>query len=253
MMARYFFKIAYRGTDYGGWQIQPNSKTIQGEIEHCLSQLFASPVSIMGCGRTDAGVHASCYYFHTDLPADVDKQNTVFKLNKMLSRDIAIYDSQKMAPDSHARFDARQRSYTYLLHTIKDPFLNQSSFHYTWKKSLDLDKLLLLSQFIEQQALFEPLCKSNSGNEHFKCEIFSARWQELGRGQYRFDIVANRFLRGMIRLMVGMYLNFERDKISLEEIERAFADQQQLAISWSVPAIGLSLSDVIYDFTQSDE
>ncbi len=247
-MPRYFFKIAFRGTNYSGWQIQPNSHTVQAEIERCLSQLMAKPISIMGCGRTDAGVHASCYYFHTDLPEDSDEESIKYKLNHMLSKDIAVYDCQKMKADDHARFSARRRSYTYHLHTIKHPFLNESSFYYTWKKELNLDTFFVLSQYLEQQSLFEPLCKSNSGNEHFRCHLYKAGWQQLGEGHYRFDVEANRFLRGMIRLMVGMYLNLEREKINMNQIKHAFDTQKQLDISWSVPAVGLSLSDVIYDF-----
>ncbi len=245
-LQRYLFRISYSGTSFHGWQRQESQISVQSTIESCLSKIENRPISIVGCGRTDAGVHASCYYFHVDLTRDMAKEQWTHKLNQMLPHSIAVHNIVAVSDEVHARFSAINRGYIYRIHLQKDPFKEYLSFEYNWKDSLDVNKLNDLNDHVLAQSSFAPLCKEGSDVEHYRCVIKTISWEEIASGVFHFSIESNRFLRGMIRLMVGMYLNYERDKISVDQILSAFDTQTKLPINWSVAPHGLYLNKVEY-------
>ncbi len=245
---RLLFSISYDGTSYAGWQRQPNALTIQEVIENALYTITRSAVAITGCGRTDAGVHASAYFFHCDLLVEyVDLDKIVYQLNSVLPADIVLHDVRGVHDEFSARYNATKRSYEYFIHTQPDPFIRQYSYYYPQMSQMPPDRLDGFCQFIAKQYEFKPLCKTNSGVNHHKCDIFDVRIVELDGGRYKFCIQANRYLRGMIRLMVGAMLNYGRSKLTMEQLTIAFAQQSLLSPSWSVPGYGLFLSEVLYE------
>lgn len=242
-------RMSYDGTGYSGWQVQPNSKTIQGDIQDCLATLYQSEIPIIGCGRTDAGVHADDYYFHCDLLNDeYNLDELKYKLNKMLSSQIAIRAIDQVHDDFHARFHALKRSYRYCLHFKKDPFVDRFSYQYSLGTNLDVDLLNHISYIISSYSDFTTFCKTNSDSSTMLCEIYKSHWYftDASQSTLVFEITANRFLRGMIRLLVGAHININRGKITIQELKNALDTQSQLKLSWSVPAKGLSLSSIEY-------
>jgi tRNA pseudouridine38-40 synthase len=245
---RLLFSISYDGKSYAGWQRQPNALTIQEVLEQALYTITRSETPIVGCGRTDAGVHASSYYFHCDIPDDyVGIDNVVYKLNSVLPSDIVVHHVNPVDDEFSARYRATKRSYEYFLHTQHNPFIREYSYYYPQLRELPTERINGFCQFISTQNEFKPLCKSNSGVDHYKCTIYDVRFVELDGGRYKFCIQANRYLRGMIRLMVGAMLNYARQKLNMEQLSISFAEQVQLPLNWSVPGHGLFLSEVLYD------
>lgn len=245
-MPRYFIKLSYLGTAYNGWQRQPqtHTSTIQQMVEDTLSVFLSFPVTLTGCGRTDAGVHARDYIAHWDTPESVDTEQVIFKANKMLPPDIAIHDIFRVRNEAHARFDALSRSYEYKLHIRKNPFAQQS-FHFTYGTP-DMDLLNKASGLLRRYQDFYTFCKEHTDVKTTLCQISSCQWTEKD-GQYLFRITSDRFLRGMIRLIVGMCLDVSRKKLSLEEVEDAMNRKVRLTKNWSAPAEGLTLCDIRYD------
>ena len=242
---RFFVKIAYRGTSFAGWQSQQSGvHTIQETIEQGLSRISGSSKSIIGCGRTDTGVHASEYYFHVD--SEMDLAGKEFQLNAVCGHEIAIKKIIRVHDDAHARFDATMRAYEYHMHTYKDPFLRGLSFHF--KDQFDFDLCKEAAQLILNFQDFTTFCKSNSDVNHKRCTLHISEWEEINPGQYVYKISANRFLRGMVRLIVGMCLNVGKGKLSLEEVRDALERKSILNQAWSVPAQGLYLSKITYPF-----
>lgn len=243
-MNRYFAQIQYRGTNYSGWQYQPNSKTIQEEIEVNLSKVLRVPTSIVGCGRTDSGVHAYDYYFHFDGLVD-DTDHLVFKLNRMLPKAIAIVTITKVNKKAHARFDASQRSYQYHIHKWKSPFRNGLSYHKPQIFDADLDLLSKTAGTFLLYRDFFTFCKSNTDVKTTLCKLHRCEW-ELGEDEMVFHVTADRFLRGMIRLMVGCCINVAEGKLDLLEVKSALEQKHRLKKDLSVPAAGLFLSKIVY-------
>lgn len=245
---RLLFSISYDGKSYAGWQRQPNAITVQEIIEQALYTINRSEISITGCGRTDAGVHAAAYYFHCDIPTvQVQLDNIVYKLNSVLPADIVVHNVHEVHNEFSARYNAIKRSYEYFIHTAPNAFIREYSYYYPQLKQLSTERLDYFCQFISAQNEFVPLCKSNSGVNHYFCKIYDVRLVQLEEGRYKFCIQANRFLRGMIRLMVGAMLNYGREKLTMEQLVTAFEEQSILPLSWSVPGHGLFLSEVLYD------
>ncbi len=244
---RLLFSISYDGTSYAGWQRQPNALTIQEVIEQALYKITRSELSIVGCGRTDAGVHASAYFFHCDIiEGNMILNKVVYQLNRVLPPDIVVHDVKKVDNEFSARYEANKRSYEYNLHTQQDPFIRQYSYYYPQLTQLPTERIEGFCQFIAKQKEFKPLCKSNSGVNHYKCDIYDIRLVEHEGGRYKLCIQANRYLRGMIRLMVGAMLNYGRSKLTMEQLTIAFERQSQLPLNWSVPGHGLFLSEILY-------
>ena len=242
---RYFARIQYHGKQYAGWQRQPNVNSVQAELEHALSTIFREEISIMGCGRTDTGVHASKFYFHFET-THADPQAHCSRLNGFLPKDIAIEEIFEVAEQAHVRFDAKYRAYQYHVSFIKDPFLMDTAWQVPLHgKNLDFDKLEQCAELIKAYDEFFPFCKSNHDAHTLECSIFESRWEKKEDGLI-YNIAANRFLRGMVRLIVGCSIRVATGKLEIEKIKYALEHQQRIANAYSAPAQGLFLTEVRY-------
>lgn len=243
---RYFLKLAYRGTPFVGWQRQPNGLSVQECIEDGLSKVLRTPISLVGCGRTDTGVHASQYFAHFDwIGPGFDRELLTERLNRLLPPEIAIQAIFPVQSDLHARYGATKRTYEYYVNGDKDPFrLDLQYYFYNFHK-LNRSSMQEMASLLAHYDSFYPFCKSHSGVEHYRCQIFEAAWQEVD-GVLIFRISANRFLRGMVRLIVGMSLQVGQNKVTLKEVKQALDLQSNLSKSLSAPAHGLYLSEVKY-------
>lgn len=246
-MYKYFIRLSYDGTNFNGWQKQPfgQGHSVQTELENALSKVLRQPIDITGCGRTDAGVHALHYIAHFECGELLDTSKTVFILNKMLSRDIGIHDMILMHDEAHARFDAISRAYTYRIHTKKDPFA-MYSWYYPYG-DLDLTALNSAASLLIDFEDFSTFCKTNTDVKTTICRITESKWVQNG-DQYAYHIKADRFLRGMIRLIVGMCVQVCRQKLTLEEIRKSIELGEKTGRDWSVPAVGLTLHDIQYPY-----
>ncbi len=250
---RYFIELAYNGANYYGWQRQPREVSVQSTLEDAFSTILATPTAIHGCGRTDTGVHARQYFAHFDFPEALPPafEN---RLNKFLPQDIVIYRIFEVPPDAHARFDAYHRAYEYLIDFRKNPFGQQTSYHFPFAHQLDLNLMQQACQLLLQYDEFFPFCKSNTDVKTMQCTLKQAEWI-LDKTNQRlvFHIAANRFLRGMVRLIVGMCLNVGLKKTTPDEVKIAMDQQTRLKRSLSVPPQGLYLKDIRYEFFESSE
>jgi len=243
---RYFIKLQYIGTHFHGWQSQPHDITVQEEIERALKIYFKEEVSITGCGRTDSGVHASGYYAHVDLELD-NKADFLKKINHILHQDIVINDIIEVGDESHARFDAFYRAYCYKVRFEKNPFLRNLHYYYPYSKKPSVTLLQRSAELIKEGTDFEGFSKVGTDVNHHRCEIYDCYWKEVDSG-LEFHISANRFLRGMVRLLVGASINFGLSKISEQEFKEVLDSGKKPKLSWSVPAHGLRLTEVRYPF-----
>jgi len=247
-MKRYFVEIAYDGSNFSGWQKQDNALTIQGLIESVLSQLYNHPVDVVGCGRTDAGVHASQYFLHVDLnPSLFNEVDLKFKLNNMLGTEIVVKNIIEVEPEAHARFDASARSYSYYINFEKDPFKRNFRYLFHQREKLDLVLLDKASKLLLNYNSFYPFCKSNSDVTNYDCKIYRSEWS-LNDDLLVYHIKANRFLRGMVRLIVGMCINVSLKKLEITDVVDAMDKQERLALSWSAPAQALFLDRIEYPY-----
>lgn len=245
-MKRYFVEAAYDGTDFSGWQSQPNAITIQGEIESAISLISRQSIPIVGCGRTDAGVHASQYFFHLDM--DDWNTDTMYKLNGILPNAIKLNSFTEVDSECHARFDAECRSYIYYMHGEKDPFQKRYSSRIIGANNFSIERLNEVANLIMMYSEFFPFCKSNHDANTLTCRITKAEWIRVDNNNLRFEITANRFLRGMVRLIVGACINVQKERVKLSEIDEALNKQIRLSKSWSAPSEGLFLSKIKYAF-----
>lgn len=252
---RYFLTLSYLGTHYHGWQSQPNAPSVQQTIENALARILAlNACPVTGCGRTDTGVHASRYVAHFDtekeLPASFLKG-----INSILPPDIAVQQVVAMGEDDltalpHARYSAVLRQYTYHIVGRKDPFSLQTAWYYPLLHRLDYNKLVAAAALIRSFDTFFPFCKTESGTSHYRCELHSLYWQHLPDQQrLLLHISANRFLRGMVRLITGACIQVAAGQMSLADIEKALVNQTTLPKTLSVPPQGLFLTDVQYPET----
>ena len=245
---RYFARIAYRGTNYCGWQRQPPQPSVQETIEKALSTILRQEIAITGCGRTDTGVHASEYYIHFDFEGDFPK-GFLSRLNKYLPSDIVFYEIIPLDHPGHARFDATNRSYAYYLGKHKDPFNTETVYHFPFMEQLDADLLNEAAKLLLNYESFFPFCKTKSDVKTMDCQLTVSHWEwNAAQEQWIYHISANRFLRGMVRLIVGMCLNVAMRKLRLEEVQKALEEQSRLRKSWSVPPNGLFLTEIKYPF-----
>lgn len=243
---RYFAEIAYNGAHYYGWQRQPQQISVQQTIEDSFSTILGTTIEIVGCGRTDTGVHASQYFFHFDFDGEFPKA-FLRRINKFLPKDILIFDIFPVNKDAHARFDATSRSYVYHLELLKNPFRQQTAYYYPYPQKLNFDHLNEAAALLMNYGEFFPFCKTDSDVNTMKCTLTQSHWTREGAA-LSFHISANRFLRGMVRLIVGMCLNVGMGKTSIQEVEEALSNQTRLTKSWSVPPEGLFLKDIKYSF-----
>jgi tRNA pseudouridine38-40 synthase len=198
---RFAIQLSYKGTNYFGWQRQPKQVSVQGSIEENLSKVFQQDIQIVGCGRTDTGVHAHDYYAHVDLPDGTDPEKLMYKLNRMLPLDIAFHRMFQVSDEWHARFLANARSYRYFVHQKKNAFLNETSWYVA--KDFDLDKMNEACQYLIGKKDFTSLSKLHTDVKTNICDVRSAKWVHIEDDKYYFEIVADRFLRNMVRATVG--------------------------------------------------
>jgi len=243
---RYFAELAYKGTQYAGWQIQPNAMSVQQVIEQALSTILRVPISVVGCGRTDAGVHASQFFLHLDFEGDFPKE-LIQRLNKFLPKDIVFRRIFSVDSEAHVRFDAKLRSYVYLLDFERSPFDIDTAWYYYNASNLDIKTMNELAGLLLEYKDFTPFCKANSDAKTMLCDLSRAEWIfDEPKKRLTFHISANRFLRGMVRLIVGACVYVGEGRISIDTVKTAMDNHTLLEKSYSVPAHGLYLCDIQY-------
>ena len=243
-MKRYFVYFSYDGTAYHGWQIQPNGNSVQAELQRCLSTLLREEISVTGAGRTDAGVHARQMVAHFDTEQVIDGPQLTYKLNRILPQDIAVTDVREVSDDLHARFSAVSRTYHYYIHTQKDPFLRNTSceLHY----ALDFERMNEAAAKLLTYSDFGAFCKSHADVKTTLCQVTCARWVQQSSYSWYFEITANRFLRNMVRAVVGTLIDVGRGRLSIDDFCRIIEGKKRTDAGESMPAHALFLERVEY-------
>jgi tRNA pseudouridine38-40 synthase len=242
---RYFIKLAYKGTNYFGWQYQPDAISVQEKLNKALSTLLKTNIDIVGAGRTDSGVHAKEMFAHFDYETEIDTNKLVHKLNSFLPKDIAIFDLVKVHDDAHARFDATKRTYEYHIHTKKNAFESDDSWYYSLP--LDVEKMNEACKILFEYIDFECFSKTHTDVNTFNCKIFEANWKQ-NEDKLVFTISADRFLRNMVRAIVGTMINIGSGKVSLNDFRQIIESKSRSKAGFSVPAHGLYLIKIEYPY-----
>lgn len=244
---RYFFHIAYLGTAYSGWQKHPNTHTIQQVLEIKLAQVLKAEVAINGCGRTDAGVHASQFFFHADLDIS-DAETLLFRINKALPADISVFDIIPVGEKAHARFDAYLRTYDYFIHTYKNPYISNTSSFYRLK-NLNLEQMQRALQLLLLYDDYKAFCTSPAKYEHTICKVSNVNlYLDPAEKHLQIQVSANRFLSKMIRIIVGKLLKIGTGELSLDEFEFYLSNGVTPAILDLAYPQGLHLSKINYPY-----
>ena len=243
-MARYFIYLSYDGSNYHGWQIQPNAATVQETIEKALTLLMRQPVEITGAGRTDTGVNASTMVAHADFPGEIDCKQTVYRLNRMLPPDIAIHSIKPVTETAHARFDALSRRYRYHISTAKNPFTRRYSCRVTGE--LDFEAMNSAAATLPEYTDFTSFSKLHTDTKTNNCKVTKAHWVQTSASEWYFEIEADRFLRNMVRAIVGTLLMVGRGKISVEGFREIIEKKQRSEAGDSALAQALFLEEVKY-------
>jgi tRNA pseudouridine38-40 synthase len=239
---RYFFEIAYNGKNYNGWQSQPNGIGVQAVVEDALSRLLQEPVKIVASGRTDAGVHCEQQFFHADIGKELPPLFAQ-KLNSFLPHDIVILSIRHVKSDASARYDAVRRSYRYQITKKKNPFLLDYSWHFF--KNVNIQTMNEAATLLVGEQDFECFSKVHTDVNHFLCTIHSAQWSQQG-DLLLFEITANRFLRGMVRAIVGTLIDAGTGKIEIKDFEAIIKSKDRKKAGANVPPQGLFLTSVKY-------
>lgn len=244
-MNRYFIELSYDGTNYHGWQVQPNALTIQEIIENALSTILKEKIAVVGAGRTDTGVHASFFvaHFDTSVNKTIRGDSLIFKLNSFLPGDIAVYSVYQVENDKHARFSATHRTYIYKISTIK-PVFNRFYCHYYFG-NLDFNKMNKACKILKEYTDFTSFSKLHTDVKTNNCKIIEAGWTEQ-EGGYEFEIKADRFLRNMVRAIVGTMLDLGAGKMTLEDFRDVIESKDRTKAGMSAEAKGLFLVDIGY-------
>lgn len=249
-MTRYFLELAYKGTRYSGFQSQHNANTIQAEIEKALAFFQKEKFKLTGSSRTDAGVHAKQNFFHFDALIPItewkgveSEANLIYKLNAILPPDIVVKSVFAVNQNAHCRFDALSREYKYYIYRYKDPFKSERAFYFPYK--LDIEKLQRAALMLKEHNDFTSFSKRNTQVKNFICQIFESRWV-IEEDMIVYNVVANRFLRGMVRALTATMLQVGRNKISLENLKKIIDSKDCTMASFAVPAHGLFLYSVNY-------
>ncbi len=253
-MQRFFIEIAFNGGAYHGWQVQPNALTVQHALDAALATICREPVDTVGCGRTDAGVHAKQLFAHFDLRhlhAAPDDPQFWYRLNALLPHDIAVKRIFAVANEAHARFDATQRAYEYHIHTGKDPFRKGLSWQV--RTLPDLDKMNEAARALLDYRDFSCFSKSNTQTFTNNCTISKAEWTRVASDQLVFTIVADRFLRNMVRAIVGTLLDIGHGDKPVSHIHDVVGSKNRSMAGMSVPAHGLYLARVLYPYVNQSE
>ena len=241
---RYFITLSYNGKNYHGWQIQPNGSSVQETLEKALSTMLRCPISIVGAGRTDAGVHAKKMIAHFDTDVALNTLELPRRLNCFLPTDIAIQKIEPVANDLHARFSATKRSYEYHLVTEKDVFCTETAYFHPG--TLDFDAMNQAAAQLFNYIDFTSFSKLHTDVKTNNCTIFEARWEQLSPSHWVFHISADRFLRNMVRAIVGTLLQVGTQKITIDAFKRIIESKDRCQAGTSAPAHGLYLTDVKY-------
>lgn len=243
-MQRYFIKLAYNGANYHGWQMQDNAHSVQSEITGKLSLLLKEKIIIIGCGRTDTGVHAREFYAHFEVPELLpDVKDVVFKLNSFLPFDIVIYKIYKVPANLHSRFSAISRTYSYYISLVKDPFNENTRYYYNGL--LDVEAMNKACSYLCDHSDFTSFSKLHTKTTTNNCIIELANFERI-KDELVFTITADRFLRNMVRAIVGTLLEVGKGKVDAKEINRIIEAKDRSMAGFSVPAHGLFLEKVIY-------
>lgn len=245
---RYFICLSYNGSVFCGWQIQENARSVQQELQQALSTLLKESIPVTGAGRTDTGVNAVRYIAHFDCRQPVpepDVPRLLYKLNAILPREIAVHEIFRVRDDAHARFDAVSRTYQYFIHTRKDPFRFPFS-HYVPERKIHLPRMNEAARHFLGERDFSSLEKANSGSKSPRCHVTEAEWTTCGEHEYVFTVTANRFLRNMVRAMVGSLLEVGAGRQEPEWIARMLEERNRSKAGQSVPGHALFLTRIVY-------
>ena len=242
---RFFITLSYDGTRYHGWQVQPNGPSVQEKLQWALSTILRQDIQVTGAGRTDAGVHARMMVAHFDVESmDFELQDLTYKLNRLLPQDIAIQKMEPVSDEMHARFSATSRTYHYYIHTVKDPFLRAYSceLHYPLDFLLMNEAAAILMTYED----FGAFCKAHADVKTTLCHITAAQWHQTSPSSWYFKITANRFLRNMVRAVVGTLIDVGRGRLSLDDFRKVVEGKRRTEAGESMPANALFLEEVKY-------
>ena len=239
---RLFIELSFNGSNFHGWQIQPNANTIQAELNKALSAILNNVVSVVGAGRTDAGVHAKQMFAHFDFEGDFETEILLTKLNSFLLNDISIHQIFKVDDNANARFDAISRTYQYYITNEKSPFNKNIYLHY---KTLDIDAMNLACKYLLGKQDFTSFSKLHTQTHTNDCDVMMANWQQQ-ENELIFTIKADRFLRNMVRAIVGTLLEVGEGKIIAEKIKEIIAKKDRSEAGVSVPAHALFITKIEY-------
>ena len=257
---RYFIKFGYNGTNYHGWQSQPNARSVQETLGKALSVVLNEDLKLMGAGRTDTGVHAKIMFAHFDYDKVINGKSTVHKLNSYLPKDIVAFDIIPVHEEAHARFDATKRTYEYHINSYKDVFLQEQSWYY--HQVLDVDLMNEAAKLLFQHTDFQCFSKVNTEVNTFNCKITAAHWTrgvaEQGLAKHEnsslvFTISADRFLRNMVRAIVGTLIKVGLHKITLDDFNTIIINKNRSEAGFSVPAHGLYLTEIEYEYIKESK
>ncbi len=243
-MSRYFVQLSFKGSDYHGWQVQPNALSVQEVVEKALSTIFREKIQVVGAGRTDAGVHAKFFVLQFDYSGEIeDYQKLVFRLNGFLPSEIAIRKIREVPADFHARFSALSRTYYYYITTIKNPFATDTAFYYSGK--LDIDKMNEAAEILLQTDDFTSFSRLHSDVKTNICKVYRAEWVAEGE-MLIFKIRADRFLRNMVRAIAGTLIEVGKGKLMADDFRKIIEMKDRSAAGTSAPAHGLFLMNIEY-------
>lgn len=241
---RIFLWLSFDGAAYHGWQIQPNGMSVQEKVQQCLSTLLSQPIAVTGAGRTDAGVHARTMVCHFDIDKELDTDQLCYRLNRILPHDISCQRAERVSEEMHARFSAKRRTYRYFIHTQRDPFLRHYSVETHWK--LDFEMMNEAAQWLATQDDFKAFCKAGADIKTTLCQVTTAQWVSTSPTTWYFEIAANRFLRNMVRAVVGTLFEVGRHRMTLEQFREVVTNGTRSDAGESMPANGLFLWDIEY-------
>ncbi|MCF6212765.1 MAG: tRNA pseudouridine(38-40) synthase TruA [Flavobacteriaceae bacterium] len=241
---RYFIKLAYKGTGFHGWQLQPNALSVQQVVQEALQILFKKPITILGAGRTDAGVHAAQFFAHFDTDAIVDTDDLVLRLNAILPNSVVVYNVFKVSEEAHARFDALSRTYEYRIYLGRNPFLTETAWQWHHQK-LNVEAMNKAANYLFDYTDFKCFSKSKTDVKTYNCKITEAHWVK-NENHLTFTITADRFLRNMVRAVVGTLTDIGLGKNKPESIKMIVESRDRQKAGFSVPAKGLFLTKIVY-------
>ena len=241
---RYFIRISFDGTHYHGWQIQPNGISVQEKLQQCLSTILRQTIEVIGAGRTDTGVHARTMVCHIDYTGKLDCKQTCFRLNRILPADISCNNIEEVSCDLHARFSATSRTYRYFIHIRKIPFSRYYSVEMTYP--LNFETMNEAAAYLLSITDFKAFCKAGADNKTTLCHVTTAQWVEQDNGNWYFEITANRFLRNMVRAIVGTLIDVGRNRLSIDEFKNIVEHGSRSDSGESMPARGLFLWNITY-------